>query len=222
MTRTVLFVCENLCTNHLGIHSGQWEFFINWQLWQVRWWTSDFLLVFVVIPVKMGLAALGIDASAIIIVKLNCQACYAQDIHWWLQEIKDILDVNRMLLSTVIFPAPSSCAHVCCTIFSTTNCRNIVLVSPTRRTDENVLVIADVNVCTIVIYYRGWIGVKFDWLILKSLVKIQGGRMRMIGLFLFPFMLDTLWFPRHHNKSTFEEDNATYDISYSNQIEEQH
>ena len=43
---------------------------------------SDCLLVFVMIPVKMGLAALGIDASAIITDKLICQACYAQDIHW--------------------------------------------------------------------------------------------------------------------------------------------
>ena len=43
---------------------------------------SDFSLVFVVIPVKMVLAALGINASAIIIFKLTRQACYAQDIHW--------------------------------------------------------------------------------------------------------------------------------------------
>ena len=177
----VLFGCENLCTNHLVIHSRQLESFINWKIWQFRWWMSDCLLVFVVIPVKMGLAPLGIDASAIIIVKLICQACYAQDIHWWLWETKDILDVNHMLLSTVIFPAPSSCAHSCCTIFSTTNCRNIVLISPTRRTDEHVLVIADVNVCTIVKYYCGWIGVKFDLMILRSLVKIQNSRMCMIG-----------------------------------------
>ena len=218
----VLFGCENLCTNHLGIHSGQWESFINWQLWQVWWWMSDCLLVFVVIPVKMGLAALGIYASSIIIVKFICYACYAQDIHWWLREIKDILDVNRMLLSTVIFPAPSSCAHFWWTIFSTNNCRNVVVISPTRRTGEHVLVIADVNVCTIVTYYRGWIGVKFYCLILKLLVKIQDGIMRMIGSFIFLFMSDTLWFVRHHNISTFEEDNAAYEISYSNQIEEHH
>ena len=43
---------------------------------------SDCSLGFVVIPVKMGLAALSIDASAIIIVELIFQACYAQDIHW--------------------------------------------------------------------------------------------------------------------------------------------
>ena len=218
----VLFGCQNLGTNHLGIHSGQWESFINWQLWQVWWWMSYCLLVFVVISVKMRLVVLGINTSAIIIVKIICQACYAQDIHCWLQEIKDILDVNCMMLSIVIFPAPFSCDHACCTIFSTTNFRNIVLISPTRRTDENVLVIADVNVCTIVTYYRGWIGVKFDWLILKSLVKIQDGRMCMIGLFLFPFMPDTLWFRCHNNVSTFEEDNAADEISYSNQIEDQH
>ena len=201
----VLFGCENLCTNHLGIHSGQWESLINWQRWQVRCWMSDCLLVFVAIPVKMGFAALCIDASAIIIVKLICQACYAQDIHWWLREIKNIFDVNCMLLSTLIFPAPSSCAHACCTIFSTTNRWNVVLISPTRRTDEHVLVIADVNVCTIVTYDHRWIGFKFDWLILKSLVNIQDGRMRMIGSFLLlTFMPDTLWFCRHHNISIFD------------------
>ena len=43
---------------------------------------SDCSLVFVVIQVKMGLAALSIDASTIIIVKLICQYCYAQDIQW--------------------------------------------------------------------------------------------------------------------------------------------
>ena len=43
---------------------------------------SNFSLSFVVIPLKMGLAALGIDASAIIIVKVICQACCAQDINW--------------------------------------------------------------------------------------------------------------------------------------------
>ena len=219
----MLFGCEILCTNHTGIHSGQWESFVDWQLWQFRWWMSDCSLVFVVIPVKMGLAALGIDASAIIIVKLICQACYAQDIHWWLQEIKDILDVNCMILSTVIIPAPSSCAHACCAIFSTTNRRNVVLISPMRQTDEHVLVIAYLNVCSIVTYYCRWMGVKFYWLILKSLVNIQDGRMHIIGLFLLlSFMPDTLWFRRHHNISTFEEDDAAYKISYSNQIEEQH
>ena len=170
----------------------------------------------------MGLAVIGIDARAITIVELICQACYDQNIHWWLREIEDILKVNRMLLSTVIFPVTSICAHACCTIFRTTNCRNVVLISPTRRTVEHVLVIADVNVCTIVTYYRGLIGVKFDWLILKSLIKIQDGRIRMIGSSLFPFMLDTLWFCHHHNISTFEEDKVAYEISYSNQIEEQH
>ena len=113
---------------------------------------SDRSLVFVVTPVKMGLAALGIDAIAIIIVKLICQACYDQDIHWQLREIKNILDANPILLSTVIFPAPSICAHACCTIFSTTIRCSVVLISPTRWTDEHVLVVADVNVCTIVTY----------------------------------------------------------------------
>ena len=182
---SVLFGCEILCTNHLGIHSGQWESFVDWQLWQVWWWMSDCSLVFVVIPVKMGLSALGIDDSAIIIVKFICQVCYTRYIRCWLREIKNILDVNRMLLSTVIFLAPSSCAHACCAIFSTTNRRNVVLISPVRQTDEYVLVIVYVNVCTIVTYYRRWIGVKFDWLILNSLVNIQDGRMCMVGFFYF-------------------------------------